>query len=449
MSVHERFGFRTLDELKQKISQLGINISLSEHFDVFHRTVPISGNFVVPNSISTLPMEGCDCKPDGGPSDLFTRRYRRLVGGGAGLIWWEACAVIEEGRANPLQMMLTEKNLPEYVALLRDLKIHGNNTNGYKPIHILQLTHSGRFSRPYDNKYRPLIAQNDPILDPLSGVDQSVQPVSDMYLDSLIEDYVKCSKLAQQAGFDGVDVKACHRYLVNELLASTQRDGRYGGGFENRIRFLLSVICAIKAELGDDFIVACRFNVFDAQPYPYGFGVGKDDLWTFDDTEPLLLVKKLCQDGIQLLSNSAGNPYYIYPQVTRPFDYSSKGIPVPNEHPLESIARLFDFSRRIQMAAGEVPVVGNGYSWLRQFAPYAGAANIENKSCTLMGLGRSSFAYPNAPRDILLNGKMDAEKCCIACSKCTQLMRDSSVTGCVVKDTEIYVPFYKQIMGSK
>ena len=183
--------------------------------------------------------------------------------------------------------------------------------------------------------------------------------------------------------------------------------------------------------------------MFDAHPYPYGFGCDHDDMWKFDPAEPTALVRMLCDEGIDLLSNSAGNPYYIYPQVTRPFDQSSKGIPVPTEHQLTSIARLFDFTAMIQKAAGDVPVVGNGYSWLRQFAPYAGAYNIENGSCSFMGLGRSSFAYPDAPHDLSVNGKMDPSKCCIACSKCTQIMRDHGMTGCVVRDSKTYLPLYQ------
>ena len=84
--------------------------------------------------------------------------------------------------------------------------------------------------------------------------------------------------LAKEAGFDGVDIKACHRYLMNELLASHTREGRYGGSYENRSRLLLTVIREVRKATGDDFIIASRFNVFDAHPYPYGFGCDKKDM---------------------------------------------------------------------------------------------------------------------------------------------------------------------------
>lgn len=239
------------------------------------------------------------------------------------------------------------------------------------------------------------------------GLEDSYPVCSDEYLESLVEHYVHSALLAKEVGFDGVDIKACHRYLISELLASHTRPGRYGGSFENRIRLLTDIVKAVRAACGDEFIVACRFNIFDAHPYPYGFGGSKEDLWTFDATEPLLLVKALVEAGVTLLSNSAGNPYYIYPQVTRPFDLSSMGIPTPDEHPLESIERLFEFTRLVQEAAGDVPVVGNGYTWLRQFMVQAGSANLQNGWCSFVGMGRSSFAYPDAPSDVLRGGAMD------------------------------------------
>jgi 2,4-dienoyl-CoA reductase-like NADH-dependent reductase (Old Yellow Enzyme family) len=76
--------------------------------------------------------------------------------------------------------------------------------------------------------------------------------------------------------------------------------------------------------------------------------------------------------------------------------------------------------------------------------PYAGAANLAARRCAFVGLGRSSFAYPEAPRDMLRDGTLRREKCCVACSKCTQLMRDHGRTGCVIRDSELYGPFYRE-----
>jgi len=445
MARHEKFNFHSLEEIKEKIKTLRIPVALSEALDILAKPVAI-GPVTAPNSLAVLPMEGCDSEPDGSPGELVARRYGRFAAGGAGLLWWEACAVTQDGRANELSMMLTKQNVGAFQKLMKQTAEIARNKLGAsrKPVNILQLTHSGRYARPVGHKAAPLIPQHDPILDPRVGLDEKSPVVSDGWLDDLIPRYVESALLAREAGFDGVDIKACHRYLVSELLASFTRPGKYGGNFENRSRFLLDIVREVRKASGPNFVIACRFNVFDAHPWPYGFGEDQKDLWKFDPAEPVELVKRLCAEGVGLLSNSAGNPYYIYPQVTRPFDTSSTGIPTPDEHPLESTARLFAFTETVQKAAGSIPVVGNGYSWLRWAAPYAGAANLRDGRCSLVGFGRSSFAYPDAPRDILEKGAMDPQKCCIACSKCTQIMRDHGRTGCVIRDAEIYAKFYQQ-----
>lgn len=440
MSQHEKFDFKTLDDVRAKVQQLNLDLKFQEDLTALMTPRKV-GTQVAPNSMAVLPMEGCDSSPAGSPTELVERRYTRFAAGGSGLLWWEACAVVPEGRANEHAMMLTASNRSEFAALLKRTNAAAANANGtdHKPLNILQLTHSGRYSRPEGHLNRPLVVVHDPILDKGNEI-----VVTDAYLDSLTERYVQTALLAQEVGFDGVDIKSCHRYLLSELLSGFTREGKYGGSFENRTRFIRQTIRAVREAVGEDFIIASRFNVFDAHPYPYGFGCDKENMWKFDPTEPVALVKMLVENGVNLLSNSGGNPYYIYPQVTRPFDMSSYGIPTPEEHPLESCARLYEFTRVVQQAAGDVPVVGNGYSWLRQFAPYAGAANIAAGSCTFMGLGRSSFAYPDGVHDLLTKGYMDPAKCCISCSKCTQLMRDHGETGCVMRDSELYLPKYKK-----
>lgn len=444
MAAFEKFNFKSTEEIQKKIKELDVNISMTEDLSPLYKQVKV-GNKTAPNAMAILPMEGCDSNPDGSPSELVVRRYKRFAAGGAGLIWYEANAVVEEGRANPLQMYMTKKNVGEFEKLLKEAEKSAEESmgSGHAPINIIQLTHSGRYSRPVD-KAAPIVPQHDPLLDPRVGLDPDAPVITDDELDALIPKYVESAILAKEAGFDGVDLKSCHRYLLSELLASHTREGKYGGSFENRTKFLLTLLKEVRSAVGKDFIIASRFNVFDSHPYPYGFGVDKEDAWKWDPTEPMKLVKLLCENGIDLLSNSGGNPYYRFPQVTRPFDTPTIGGETPDEHPLESVARLFAFSREIQKAAGNVPVIGNGYSWLRQFIPQIGAANLKDGSCTFVGLGRQAIAYPDAPKDIIRNGGMDSKKSCITCSKCTQIMRDHGRTGCVIRDSEVYVPLFNE-----
>ena len=101
--------------------------------------------------------------------------------------------------------------------------------------------------------------------------DQAI--VTDDYLKSLEESYARAAVLAQKAGFDGVDIKACHRYLLSELLSAYDREGAYGGCFENRTRCLRNSIEAARAAVSGNMLVTTRMNLYDGYKYPYGFGV--------------------------------------------------------------------------------------------------------------------------------------------------------------------------------
>ena len=137
---------------------------------------------------------------------------------------------------------------------------------------------------------------------------------------------------------------------------------------------------------------------------------------------------------------TVGNPYFN-PHVNRPFAH--QGAPLPEEHPLVGIARFTEVVRGAQMALPEMAMIGGGYSWLRQFLPALAAANVRKKAVTLVGLGRMAFAYPDAVRDLMRTGKLDPRKVCIACSACTQIMRDSGRSGCVPRDARYTGPSTK------
>lgn len=88
--------------------------------------------------------------------------------------------------------------------------------------------------------------------------------------------------------------------------------------------------------------------------------------------------------------------------------------------------------------------MGSGLTWLRQYAPYVAAGCIQAGWMKLAGFGRQAFAYPGFANDILTTGRLDETKLCLACSKCTAIMRDGGRSGCVPRDAKVYVPIYLQ-----
>ena len=384
----------------------------------------------ISNRVVLQPMEGCDCHTDGSPSELTIAKYMRAARSGAGLVWLEATAVCPEGRTNPGQMMLTRDNLPQFQALVRDMKRVAREECGIEPTLILQLTHSGRQS------IRPLIAYRHPIYEATRPVtDENI--VTDEYLDTLAEKYVASALLAVEAGFDGVDVKSCHGYLFQELLSAYTREGRYGGSFENRSRLYLDCVRTVKAALPENVLLTTRLSVVDMVPKPYGFGTTEDN--EVDLREPDRLIGLLQEAGVQLLNVTLGNPYYN-PHVNRPF---RKGAYTPPEQPEAGLARFWNIEKHIKECFPTLPVVGSGLSYYRDDLMEQSAAQITDGVCDLVGYGRMWLAYPNFYRDFL-DGRFEAKKCCLSCSKCTELMRNKKVSGCAVFE-EYYRELYKQI----
>jgi 2,4-dienoyl-CoA reductase (NADPH2) len=439
--AHQRFRFRKLSELADACERLGVLLPLASDLSPLARNVRI-GRGESPNAMAVHPMEGCDGTADGKPDDLTRRRYRRFAAGGCGLLWFEATAVVPEGRANPRQLLMAPTTEPAVRQMLSSSLAAARQSMGedWQPYTVLQLTHSGRYSRP-EGRPAPLLVQHDPLLDGPVGASAEAPVVSDAYLDSLIGAYVGAARLAHRCGFDAVDIKACHRYLISELLAAHTREGRYGGVLENRTRLLLDIVRAIRQEV-PSLDVAVRLNVYDGHPYPWGWGVDRDDAQVPDLTEPLRLVGALRDAGIALLNVTAGNPYYT-PHINRPFDDSVEGGYVPDEHPLVGVGRLVELARRVKERFPDLVVVGTGYSWLREFAANAMAGVLERGWADIVGMGRGAFAYPNWARDVLDRGALDRRHVCIACSRCTQIMRDGGRTGCVIRDRHVYGPIYQ------
>ncbi len=444
----------SIEDLRRLSAQWGVSVEAVEDVSILARPVELDG-LVIPNSLAVHPMEGCDGDARGRPDDLTVRRYERFAAGGAGLIWAEAIAVVEEARANPRQLWLHQGSKEAFRVMVRRAcdKAALANGSGHRPVIVAQLTHSGRYSKPGPAP-RPIIPQRDPYRDPMapqprpdtnrkSRIPDDWPIVTDEYLDRLQDAYVEAARIAFEVGFDAVDIKSCHGYLINELLACHTRPGKYGGSFENRTRFLLNVIDRIREELGKKARIATRLGIYDAIPYPYGWGVDQNDYTKPDLAEPRKLIALLRERGVKLINITLANPYYN-PHIGRPFNEPIVGGYAEPEHPLAGVARLVNVTGQIQKQFPDIAFVGTGYSWLRTLFANVGAANKAKSLVTLVGAGRMGFAYPDFARDIIHDRRMYPEKVCVGCSACTQIMRDGGRTGCVVRDNEVYGPIFRR-----
>ena len=429
------FSFTSPDELRLYMERNGYHIPFSKDITPLGQKVEVKapdGSIkTLKNTLATHPMEGCDAETDGSPSELTKRRYARFSGSGAALVWAEAISVTPEARTSDHQMMFTEKNGDAFRRLVDDVKKND-------AFFVAQLTHSGRFAKNSDTPHALFATKSAPF-EKVRPQDVDVPVLSDDYLDRLPEMYAKAAKIAEDAGFDAIDVKACHQYLLDELLSAHTREGKYGGSFENRTKLMLDCFDAVRAVLKPSTVLASRLSLSDMIEYPYGFAVTEEKPTAPDLTETKKLLEILTAKGLSLVNMTMGSPYFN-PHVNRPYN---RGAYEPPEHPLVGLERMIDGCAEIQKTFPELVMIGTGYSYLREFAPYVAAGALKENAAKMIGFGRMAFAYDTFAKD-MIEGKMNPYKVCIACSKCAELKKRSLHTGCPIRDQEIYLPLYRE-----
>lgn len=453
--------FKTVDVLRARLEELGLELPIDNEIESSADDSPLSqpiniGRHQVGNRWCIHPMEGWDANRDGSPSELTLRRWRNFGLSGAKFIWGgEAAAVQRDGRANPHQTLAVPENVVGLKQLLDALtKAHVESFGNDDGLLVgLQLTHSGRFCRPNSKELEPRIAYHHALLDEKFGIDSTDDSVvwTDDDLERLIDSYVVAAGLAQEAGYQFVDIKSCHGYLLHEFLSARQRPGKFGGDFNGRTRMLRTIVERIR----DDYpalTVVVRLSIFDMPPYktsrdvgepmeyanllPYdiGFGVNVNNPMQADLDEPLQLIGELQELGVAAINVSAGSPYYN-PHMQRPAIFPPSDGYLPPEDPLVGVVRQIQAARRCKEAFPEMPMVGSGYSYLQDYLPHVAQAVVRRGWIDSVGLGRMVLSYPELPADTLAGRGMQRKLVCRTFSDCTTAPRNGIVSGCFPLDS--------------
>jgi NADPH2 dehydrogenase len=453
--------FRTLEEFRARLAEIDPHFRADEPVRAggpLAQPLALFGRRLA-NRFACHPMEGWDGDHNGRPTDLTLRRWRRFGESGAALVWGgEAYAVRRDGRANPQQLCLETDPDParSLAALLAALR-EGAAARGDAPDAQtvgLQLTHSGRFARP-DGLYAPRTAFRHALLERKYPHDAAAALLTDGELEAIAAEYLRAARLAQAAGFHFVDLKACHGYLLHELLAARARPGPYGGELAGRARLLLRLITAIRAEcpgLG----IGVRLSFADTLPYerdpesgtgrplalegPYrdGFGTNDELPGEFDLAEPFQLLHMLHTAGVAAVNLTLGSPYWN-PHLQRPAAYPPSDGYAPPADPLAMVFRHLDATRRAKAAVPGLIVVGTGYSYLQEWLGPVAQHEVGAGHVDLVGLGRMLLSYPDLPRDLLAGRAPDRRRLCRTFSDCTTAPRNGMVSGCFPLD-----PFYRE-----
>jgi NADPH2 dehydrogenase len=462
-------SLKTVDAFREHATALGLELPTDDAILTGSESplaqavsgVRVNGKRIA-NRWVVQPMEGWDGTTTGGVTDDVRRRWRRFGESGAKLIFGgEAMAVRPDGRANPNQLILVESNQRDLTEL-RELamrahrEVHGSAD---EPVIGFQLTHSGRFCRPTDNKrFEPCVAFRHPLLDNRFRVVSDDQVITDAGVARLIEDYAWAARVAWNCGADFVDIKHCHGYLLHEFLGAHTRPGLYGGCFENRTRILREIIQAIRATCPIE--VAVRLSAFDfvpfqpdpersrpgkpgpgipadysgCLPYRYGFGVNIENPVEYDLTEPKRFVELCGELGVKILNLSAGSPYYN-PHIQRPAAYPPSDGYQPPEDPLVGVARQIHVVRELKKTApAGLLIVGTAYSYLQEYLPHVAQAVVRQGWTDCVGIGRMVLSYPGLLTDALGQGSLNPRLICRTFSDCTTAPRNGMISGCYPLD---------------
>ncbi|MGH9881224.1 MAG: NADH:flavin oxidoreductase, partial [Pyrinomonadaceae bacterium] len=449
-------GIRSVADFKAHVARLELSIPCDVALQTgsqapLAQALEFAGK-KIGNRFCIHPMEGWDGTADGKPGEATFRRWRHFGLSGAKLIWGgEAVAVRHDARANPNQLLIDDRTKGE-LARLRETLITAHTEICGRTDDLLvglQLTHSGRFSRPNQKtRPEPRILYHHPLLDSRVNVDESYPILTDGEVREIIEDFHRAARTAQDLGFEFVDVKHCHGYLGHEFLSAHTRAGDYGGSFENRTRFLREVVEGIRAH-APGLHIGVRLSAFDVVPfhpdrqrslpgktgvgipdeyqallpYRWGFGVNSENPEEYDLTEPLQFLSLLRELDIKLVNISGGSPYYN-PHVQRPAIYPPSDGYQPPEDPLVGVARQMEVTRVLKQSFPDLILVGTGYTYLQEFLPCVAQAAVRQGWVDSIGLGRMVLAYPELPLDVVSGRNLSKKRICRTFSDCTTAPRN-------------------------
>jgi 2,4-dienoyl-CoA reductase-like NADH-dependent reductase (Old Yellow Enzyme family) len=457
---------KTVDEFRAALTQLNCDIPCDQELlpapaSPLAQSIKVGGLHIA-NRFAIHPMEGWDGTRDGRPTPDTFRRWSRFGQSGAKLIWGgEAVAVCHDGRANPHQLVIGPTSEADLAQLRQTLlgahQSAAGSTDGL--VIGLQLTHSGRYSKPNDwSRMEPRKAFAHPILDRRLSLAPADGLLSDDDIQRIIDAYVPAAILVEKVGFDFIDIKHCHGYLGHEILGAHTRPGRFGGSFENRTRYLRDIIAGVRAATRR-LKIGVRLSAFDwvpfrpdpalskpgkpgpgtpepfddLLPYRWGFGVDEKNPTQYDLAEPIQFLELLRSLDIRLVNLTAGSPYYN-PHIQRPALYPPSDGYQPPEDPLIGVARQMKVTRELKQRFPDLLIVGSAFTYLQDFLPNVAQAAVRENWCDSVGLGRMVLAYPQLPSDLFNGRPLMHKKVCRTFSDCTTAPRNALKSGCYPLD---------------
>ena len=349
------------------------------------------GPMQLKNHIIMPPMGTLFGTRDGYVSQRLIDYYEARARGGAGLIILEITAPYAPGRGYATQLMISDdKYLSGWKKLVDAIHKHGSKA-------AVQLHHAGRAIMT--NQTGNQVVGPSPV--PIMGTNEIPHELTVEEIEEITRAFAGGARRAREAGFDGVEVHGAHQYLISSFLSAwtNTRTDKYGGSIENRARFLVEVIRAIKETAGADFPVWPRLS---AQEYGMENGI------TIEETKQV--VPMAIEAGAQAIHVSA---YGIMSYVMKAPSPDEPGWILPLAEEVKKVS--------------SVPVIAVG----RLDAEIAEKI-LEESKIDLIAIGRRLMADPELPNKAA-EGRLEDVNPCIGCMECLERpMFAGEDTACVI-----------------
>jgi 2,4-dienoyl-CoA reductase-like NADH-dependent reductase (Old Yellow Enzyme family)/thioredoxin reductase len=351
------------------------------------------GRMELKNRLVMPPMATNYALKDGTVTDRQIDYYEERAKGGIGLVIVEFSVVDSPvGKGAMRQIVIDDDRFIDGLSKLAEaIKRHGARA-------AIQIHHAGRQTSSQITGHQPVAPS--PI--PVQGGEQPRELTLEE-IEALIVCFGQAAERAKKAGFDGVEIHGAHGYLISEFLSplSNRRQDAYGGSVENRARFLLDVIKAIRERVGKDYPVWCRLSAME---------IGAEGGITLEETQ---LVAKLAEKaGVDAIHVSA--------HTLRPTRRPPMAQPPCSFEPLaEGVKRVVS-----------VPVIA-----VSRIPPEFGEAVLRDGKADFISMGRALLVDPHVPQKVAM-GSMEDIRPCLYCLTCLDSMnwRKEGVC-CVVNPT--------------
>ena len=301
---------------------------------------------------------------DSQPSDTLVNLYRSWALGGAGVLVTGNVMVSDDGKGSVDDVVvLDERSL----AMLKKWANAGKTDN---TLMIMQINHAGKQS-PKAVNHTPLA----PSAVPLVGMDGFINPPRELQvteIERLIQSFINTAKIAEQAGFDGVQIHSAHGYLISQFLSPhhNRRDDEWGGSLANRMNFLLQIYQGIRENVGKDFLVGVKLNSADFQK------------GGFDETDSLAVVAKLSELGIDFIEISGGN-------------YESPAMLAEKASTRNREAFFLDYAEKARKVSTAPLIITGGFRSEMAMTDALNGGNLD-----LIGIARPLALMPDLPKQI-------------------------------------------------